>query len=312
MGRFRQVAVLKGGVSAEREVSLVSGGAVTEGLRQAGYDARPVDVTAERLPDLPAGTEAVFLALHGGYGEDGRVQADLDRAGVPYTGAGSAASRLAMDKVLTKRALEARGIPVPAYEVLPPGRTHTALPLPVVVKPPRDGSSVGVVRVRQASEWDAALAQARRIDPEVLVERYVPGREWTVGVVGDEALPVIEIAAPDGWYDYRAKYTAGLTHYLFPEDGASAALRERCRVLALEVFRALGARGLGRVDFRVTDAGEPYVLELNTLPGFTPTSLLPKAAARVGLSFPALCARVIESARFDPPRIVAAGGGPTP
>ncbi|MDD5706498.1 MAG: D-alanine--D-alanine ligase [Kiritimatiellae bacterium] len=301
MPRFHRVAVLMGGVSSEREVSLRSGQAVVKGLCEAGCEAVPVVLEREAVEGLPAGTEAVFLALHGGYGENGGVQADLDRMGVPYTGSGAAASRLAMDKIATKRVLSAHAVPTPAHEVLSAGEGRGRMALPLVVKPQRDGSSVGVTLVRSPGEWAPALAAARAIDPEVLVERYIPGREWTVGVVGGEALPVIEIRAANDWYGYDAKYGTGDTVYLFPDDRAEEGLRARCRELAQATFQAVGARGLGRVDFRVTPAGEPYVLELNTIPGFTATSLLPKAAAKAGMSFSALCTRILDLACFDRP-----------
>ena len=299
--RFDRVAVMMGGISSEREVSLHSGNAVLAALREAGYRAIPMVLDKASIEGLPRDVEAVFLALHGAYGEDGGGQADLDRAGFPYTGSGSLASRLAMDKVASKRLLENAGIPTPAYEVLSPERATTTLALPLVVKPPRDGSSLGVKRVRDPSEWAPALAAARAIDPEVLVERYIPGSEWTVGIVGAEILPVVEIRARDDWYDYDAKYVDHDTQYLFPGDAADRELVAHCRRLAWDTFEVLGGRGLGRVDFRIAPDGRPYVLELNTIPGFTDTSLVPKAAARAGLSFSALCARILEYATCDVP-----------
>jgi D-alanine-D-alanine ligase len=295
---MKRVAVLMGGTSNEREVSLRSGAAVVAGLREAGFDAVPVVLEAERVDALPEGAEAVFLALHGGYGENGGVQADLDRLGVPYTGPGAAASRIAMDKIATKRVLERAGVPTPAYEVLPRGSDRTALPLPVVVKPPRDGSSVGISKVAEPSQWAEALRAARAVDAqgEVLVEAYVPGREWTVGVLGGEALPVVEIRAPNGWYGFQEKYTQGVTQYAFPDSPEDAPLAAECQRLALLAFQAVGCRGVSRVDFRVSPEGRPYALEINTIPGFTATSLLPKAAARAGLSFSVLCARLLATA----------------
>jgi len=295
---MKRVAVLMGGTSSEREVSLRSGAAVVEGLTQAGFDAVPVVLTEDRVEALPPGIEVIFIALHGGYGENGGVQADLDRLGVPYTGPGAAASRITIDKIATKRVLEAAGIPTAPFEVLPRGSHTTALPLPVVVKPPRDGSSVGISKVTEPGQWAAALKSAREADPqgEVLVEAYIPGREWTVGVIGGEALPVVEILAPNGWYGYTEKYTKGMTHYVFPESPDDAPLVAQCQVLALLSFQATGCRGVSRVDFRVSPEGQPYVLEINTVPGFTATSLLPKAAAKMGLSFSALCARLLEHA----------------
>jgi D-alanine-D-alanine ligase len=307
---FRKVAVLMGGTSSEREVSLKSGQAVVGGLRAAGYTVAPIVLERDAVPALPEGTEAVFIALHGGYGENGGVQADLDALQMPYTGSGAQASRTAMDKVQTKRALLAQGVPTPRFEVLAPDATQlTDLPLPVVVKPPRDGSSVGVSRVTTPGEWRAALDEARRHDArgEALVEAYIPGREWTVGVVDGQVLPVVEIRAPGGWYGFSAKYSFAAkqvqapTEYVFPEDAADRELIQVCQQHALRAFQAVGCRGLGRVDFRVAPDGHPYVLEINTIPGFTATSLLPKAAARAGIEFMALCARIMETARFDRP-----------
>ena len=298
---MKKIAVLMGGTSSERKISLVSGAAVVDALRKEGYDVVPVVLDEDRLESLPEDVEAVFLALHGGYGEGGGVQADLDRLRVPYTGPGAAASRIAIDKVETKKILEEAGIATPPYEVLRPGEDVTALPLPVVVKPPRDGSSVGLSKVTDASQWAAALAAARAVDAagEVLIESYIPGREWTVGIVGSEALPVVEIKAPGGWYGYDEKYTSGVTEYVFPDSVDDQPLAAECRVLALLAFEAVGCRGVSRVDFRVSPEGRPYVLEINTIPGFTVTSLLPKAAARAGIGFGALCAKLLESAAFD-------------
>ncbi len=297
---MKKVVVLMGGTSSERDISIASGTAVTEALRQEGYAVVPMVLDDDRLEKLPEGVEAVFLALHGGYGENGGVQADLDRLRMPYTGSGAAASRIAIDKVATKKVLKSAGIPTAAYEVLARGVETTALSLPVVVKPPRDGSSMGISKVSEAAQWGKALCAARAIDPagEVLVESYLPGREWTVGVVAGEALPVVEIRAPGGWYGFEAKYTKGVTEYVFPDAAEDGPLMAECRVLALLAFEAIGCRGVSRIDFRVTPDGLPYVLEINTIPGFTSTSLLPKAAARMGVSFGALCVRLLENASF--------------
>ncbi len=290
-----------GGTSNEREVSLRSGAAVVEGLKEAGFDVVPIVLETDRIDALPPGVEAVFVALHGGYGENGGVQADLDKLGVPYTGPGAQASRITIDKIATKQILDQAGVPTAPYEVLPRGVEATALPLPVVVKPPRDGSSVGISKVTEPGQWAAALKAARDVDPqgEVLVEAYIPGREWTVGVVGGEALPVVEIQAPNGWYGFTEKYTKGVTQYVFPDGVEDAPLVAQCQLLALLAFQAVGCRGVSRVDFRVTPEGHPYVLEINTIPGFTATSLLPKAAAQKGLSFSALCAKLLSYATCD-------------
>jgi len=291
--RFKKVAVLMGGPSPEREVSLRSGAAVARGLRAAGYDvaeADPADGQLRLAPDV----EAVFIALHGAFGEDGAVQALLQQRGLPYTGAGAEASRVAFDKRRSKRVFAAQGIPTPAYAVAQDAGA-CPLPLPVVVKPARQGSSLGLHRVFAAADWAPALADARRYDAAVLVEQFIAGRELTVGFVGADALPVVEIRAPDGLYDYRAKYTAGLTEYLVPAP-LPAPLAAACQALAARVFAALDGRDLGRVDLRLTPAGELFVLELNTIPGFTETSLLPKAARAAGMEFPELCDRIMRRA----------------
>lgn len=292
--RFRKVAVLMGGPSAERDVSLHSGEAVVRGLREAGYDAVSVDV-AGRQVDLPAGCEAVFIALHGEFGEDGEIQEILDRRGVPYTGSGARASRDAMDKLVTKNVLTGAGIPTAAFEVLTNG-AEPMLSLPVVVKPLRQGSSLGVSKVSESSQWLPALEEARRYGSEVLVETFVDGLELTVGIVDRETLPVIQIDAPEGAYTYGAKYTKGVTEYRVPAP-IDADMEHRCRSCALRTFDALGCRGFGRVDLRSDARGAVYVLECNTIPGFTETSLLPKAAARAGMAFPALCDRILNLAR---------------
>lgn len=301
MNVMKRVAVVMGGTSNEREVSLKSGAAVVEGLKEAGFDVVPVVLSEDRIEALPQGVDVVFLALHGGYGENGGVQADLDALGMPYTGPGAAASRITIDKIATKRVLDAAGVPTAPYEVLPRGVEVSALPLPVVVKPPRDGSSVGISKVAEPGQWAAALKAARDVDPlgEVLVEAYIPGREWTMGVVGTQALPVVEIQAPNGWYGFTEKYTQGMTRYVFPENVEDAPLAAQCQLLALLAFQAVGCRGVSRIDFRVTPEGQPFVLEINTIPGFTATSLLPKAAAKKGLSFSALCATLVNFAACD-------------
>jgi D-alanine-D-alanine ligase len=290
--RFYKVAVLMGGPSREREVSLRSGQAVANGLRESGYEAVELDVTG-RSVDLPD-VEAVFIALHGAFGEDGEVQQLLDDKGVPYTGSGVEGSRNSMDKELTKRILDKAGVATPAYEVLRAGETRS-IRFPLVVKPAHEGSSIGLHRVEDESQWDEAFADALQYDEAVLVEEYIAGRELTCGIVDGRTFPVVEIAAPDGWYDYGAKYTKGKTEYFAPADIDEEAAG-RCRELTQATFDALKCAGFGRVDFRMDAEGTLYVLEMNTIPGFTETSLLPKAAACDGVSFPELCAMIMETA----------------
>ncbi len=294
--KFQHVAVLYGGPSSEREVSLRSGAAVAAGLRTAGYDVTAVDVTGWDV-QLPPGIEAAFIALHGAFGEDGTLQELLEKRGVPYTGSDPAGSRNAFDKRLSKDIFVRAGVPTPDYEILTdPGRRRLALP--VVTKPPREGSSIGVQIVMREEEWAPAFAATAQHDPEVLVEQFIPGRELTVGIVGDEALPVIEIVAPDGNYDFDAKYkyTKGKTQYLVPAPITPEQQRQ-CQDYALRAFKALGCRGLSRLDFRLDAAGRLYLLENNTIPGFTETSLLPKAARVRGWEFPDLCDRILQMAQ---------------
>ena len=291
---YRTVAVLKGGISSEREVSLRSGAAVARGLRVLGCEAIEVDVTERRFT-LPSAAEAVFIALHGAYGEDGGVQRELEAMGIPYTGSGPESCRVAFDKGLTRSACARRGIPIPEGRVFQTLPGQSPLPLPVVVKPTREGSSVGFTQVGTPEAWLSAARAALACHGEALVERYIAGRELTVGIVGDQTLPVVEIRAPGGCYDYAAKYTAGRTEYLCPAP-IGPELEAALAVRAAETFEAVGARGFARIDFRVDAAGRPFVLELNSIPGFTETSLLPKAAAAAGIPFPELCGRILACA----------------
>ncbi|MCF7849515.1 MAG: D-alanine--D-alanine ligase [Kiritimatiellales bacterium] len=293
--RFENVAVLMGGISSEREVSLNSGAAVAQGLRDGGYRVAEVDITAKDFI-LPPDTEAVFIALHGEFGEDGQIQRILEERGIPYTGSGPESSRTAFDKILTRQCLEKNGIPVPPGEVLRDAAART-LPVPLAVKPPRQGSSVGVHLVLSEEQWPAAFSAAAQYDAEVLAEEYIPGRELTVGIVGNEVLPVVEICPTDGWYDFVAKYVRGDTTYVVP-----AELDKETAIAAQEMawrtFQALEADGFGRVDFRLSPEGKLYVLELNNIPGFTATSLLPKAAQSAGTGFSELCCRIMELAHI--------------
>jgi D-alanine-D-alanine ligase len=292
--KFHRVAVLKGGPSSEREVSLRSGAAVAGGLRRAGYEVTEIDVTAPRL-ELPDGLDGVFIALHGEFGEDGTVQRLLEERRLPYTGSNPEASRASFDKRLSRAVCSAAGLPIPGGELVRAGgRPKRAWP--VVIKPPCQGSTIGVHKVTRADEWPAALEDALRYGDEALVEEYVPGRELTVGLLGGAALPVIEVVAPEGWYDYQAKYhSQGRTEYRVPAP-LTPDLETRSRRLAEDVFRALGCRGFGRVDFRLRPDDALFVLEMNNIPGFTETSLLPKAARVAGLEFADLCARIMEMA----------------
>jgi len=298
---MKKVVVLMGGTSNEREVSLKSGAAVEKALRESGYDVEPVVLERDSLDSLPADTKLAFIALHGGYGENGGVQADLDKRGVSYTGPGAAASRIAMDKILTKQLLQEADVPSAPFEILKEGDELKNLSLPVVVKPPREGSSFGLSKVIRSEDLAAAVEDACRADGsgDALVEAYIPGREWTVSVLGGQALPLVEILAPDGWYGFEEKYTKGVTQFVIPEGLEDQPLITKAQRYALLSFKALGCRGVSRVDFRVSPAGELFVLEVNTVPGMTSTSLLPQAAAKAGITFNELCSKLVELAAHD-------------
>ena len=292
----RTITVMLGGPSAEREVSLRSGAAAAAALASLGHTVLELDPKPGQWI-IPPGTDVVFLALHGTYGEDGGIQQELELVGVPYTGCGVEASRISFDKVLTKQRCVAQGVPTARFLVLdradrpfPPGWAP-----PVVIKPVRQGSSVGLQFVREVGEWPAALQESLRHDTEVLVEEMIQGRETTVAILDGRALPIVEVRPRKGAYDYHNKYTPGATEYLCPAP-FEPAVAERIQAAAMGAFQAVGGRDYGRVDVMVTGAGEPVVLEVNTLPGMTETSLLPKAAAAAGLSYPQLCQQMIDLA----------------
>jgi D-alanine-D-alanine ligase len=296
VSRKLNITVMLGGPSAEREVSLRSGAAVARALRSLGHTVQELD-PRDGSWALPAGTDVVFLALHGTYGEDGTVQRRLDELGALYTGCDAEASRIAFDKVLTKqRCLEA-GVPTAKHLVVDSGKTPWPKDWrpPLVVKPVRQGSSVGLQFVERTADWPAAVAEALKFDSEVLVEEKIIGRETTVGILGGEALPVVEVRPKTGSYDYQNKYTAGRTEYFCPADFDAATTR-RIQDIAWSAFSAIGGRDYARVDVMVGADGSPVVLEVNTLPGMTETSLLPKAAAAAGLDYAPLCQRMVDLA----------------
>ena len=290
------IVVMLGGPSAEREVSLRTGAAVARALRSLGHEVAELD---PQTPDwtLPPETDVVFLALHGTYGEDGTVQKQLDEIGVPYTGCDAEASRVAFDKVLTKQRCVAAAVPTAPYRTVDSPRAlfPANLPLPVVVKPSRQGSSVGLQFVEHIEDWPAALAASLKFDSEVLVEEKIAGRETTVGILGGQVLPVVEVRPKAGSYDYHNKYTSGATEYFCPAE-FDAATTQRIQADALGAFHDVGGRDYARVDVMVRADGSPVVLEVNTLPGMTETSLLPKAAAAVGIDFAGLCQRMVDLA----------------
>jgi len=301
-GRFagRRVGVFHGGVSAEREVSLRTGAAVAAGLRRLGYDVREIDIREDWLGTVrSAGIDVAFLALHGRFGEDGCIQAACELARIPYTGSGVAASAIAMSKVLGKRMATASGVPCPPDLVYEGAEIAGAKPppfgFPLVVKPDREGSTVGVTVVRDPAAWEEAVAAAARHDSRVVAEAYVPGREITVAIVNGRVLPAIEIVPKSGFYDYRAKYTAGETEYVIPVPMERDIL-QRAAEYTRRAARAMQLRGAARLDYRVDPAGGVFFLEANTIPGMTETSLLPKAAKFDGMSFEELVEEMLSDA----------------
>ena len=297
---FGKVAVLLGGRSAEREVSLKSGGMVLNALRSRGIDALPFD-PAERGLDALIGErfERAFIALHGRFGEDGTVQGVLEWLGIAYTGSGVLASALAMDKLRSKLLWRAEGLPTPPHAVLTKDsnlRTVARkLGVPLMVKPASEGSSIGMSKVGSAAGLDEAYALAANYDPVVIAEKFIDGTELTAGILGDQVLPLIKIETPRDFYDYEAKYIADDTRYIVP-CGLSAARERDMQALCLRAFRALGCRGWGRVDLMLNRQGRAFLLEVNTVPGMTDHSLVPKAARAVGMSYEDLCLRILEAA----------------
>lgn len=291
-----QVTVLLGGRGAEREVSLRSGAAVARALRGLGHAVSEVDPAGESW-ELPTKTEVVFLALHGEYGEDGQVQSQLETLGVPYTGTNAVGSALAFDKVRSKELFQQhqitspRGVLIDSPTSAPPG----SIPAPWILKPAAQGSSVGLNRVEGEAGWNVALADSLRYGGAVLCEECIQGRELTVGVLDGAVLPVVEVRPKAGGYNYENKYTSGATDYFCPADLPNE-VAAHVQALGLRAFEAVGARDFGRVDVMLDAEFKPYVLEVNTLPGMTETSLLPKAAEVAGINFNALCQCMLELA----------------
>ncbi len=303
MSALGKVAVLMGGPSAEREISLISGKAVLEALRSKGVDAHAFDPAERSLFDLKGeGYERVFIALHGRFGEDGTVQGALEVMRIPYTGSGVMASALSMDKWRTKLVWHAAGIPTPRFAMVDRStawdRIADLLGLPVIVKPSREGSTIGLTKVRRVEDLPAAYELAVRYDPLVLAEEFVPGKEVTASILGEVALPLVRIEAPQGNYDYQNKYFTDETKYYCPS-GLSARLEDESRAAALRSFRVLGCRGWGRADVIVRQDESFTFLEMNTAPGMTGHSLVPIAARAVGIDYPELCVRVLAEAALD-------------
>jgi len=299
-----QIAVLMGGPGSERHVSLRSAEGVAAALRAAGAVVTVIDVHGPEF-ELPPSVEVAFNCIHGTFGEDGQLQQCLERRGVPYTGARAASSARAFDKLLSKKAFLEHDVPTPAHEELSLSRGHLPkMAPPFVMKPPREGSSVGVHIIRDHSQIAAALDDLKRYGDDVLVEKFIAGRELTVGILGSQALPVIHICPRDGFYDMNNKYPwmggGGSSDYICPAD-ISPAATAKTQAAALRAHRALGIEVYSRVDIMLDALDHPWVLEVNTIPGMTETSLLPKAAATAGIDYPSLCARIVQLSLTTPP-----------
>jgi len=302
LDEFGKVAVLMGGPSSEREISFLSGNAILKALVEAGVDAHAFDPKERQLFDLKReGFERVFIALHGRFGEDGTVQGALEVLGIPYTGSGVMASALAMDKWRTKLVWLASGIPTPGYRIVDRNTDWSRVPaelgLPLIVKPAREGSTIGLTKVATASagELERAYVEAARFDDLVLVEAFVEGVELTASILGEEALPLIRIDAPEGNYDYHNKYFSDETRYLCP-CGLPEAKERAIQQVALDAFRVVGCAGWGRLDLILAPDGSFQFLEVNTSPGMTGHSLVPMAARAAGMSFGELCVAILRGA----------------
>jgi D-alanine-D-alanine ligase len=297
---FGKVAVLLGGRSAERDVSLKSGGMVLEALKRGGVDAHPFDPRDQGLEQLIAQRfDRVFIALHGRFGEDGTVQGALEYLGVPYTGSGVMASALAMDKWRTKLLWQSAGVPTPPYELLTDQSDFLAvgnrLGVPLMVKPAREGSSIGMSKVTSMEKIQAAFELAIRHDEVVIAESFIDGMEVTAAILDAEALPLIRLETPRVFYDYEAKYFANDTRYICPS-GLPAAQEKAIQEAVVRAFKLVGCSGWGRVDVMIDKAGKPYLLEINTIPGMTDHSLVPMAARARGIEFDELCLRILATA----------------
>jgi D-alanine-D-alanine ligase len=296
----KKIAVLMGGPGSERDVSLATGRGVSKALRSLGAEVAEIDVRDENF-QLPDDVDLAFLTIHGTFGEDGQLQRILERRGIAYTGDDVSGSETAFDKIRSKEKFREHGVITPQWEVIHPGKRPT-LPLPIVVKPPREGSTVGVVIVKSEGDIQSAISEAAKYSRELLIEKFVSGRELTIGILGDQPLPILEIIPKGGFYDFNNKYP-----FLNPQAGGGAehvcpakidaAKTKEIQELALRAFRAAGLRVYGRVDAILSESRQPFILEINTIPGMTEASLLPEAAAAAGISYIDLCARIIALSR---------------
>ncbi|BEV72500.1 D-alanine--D-alanine ligase [Paludibacterium sp. THUN1379] len=300
MKQYGKVAVMMGGSSAEREVSLMSGSGVLKALQSRQVDAHPFDPSEKPLSALKEeGFDRVFIILHGPFGEDGTLQGALETLGLPYTGCGVMASAIGMDKWRTKLLWQAAGLPIPAFRLLDEqtdlDQVVAELGLPLFVKPACEGSSIGISKVKSAAEMRAAYEAARKYDSLVLAEQFIGGGEYTCAMLGERALPTIKIEPATEFYDYDAKYFRDDTVYRCPS-GIPADTEARVHEYALRAFKVLGGQGWGRIDFLMDEAGQPYLLEVNTAPGMTSHSLVPMAARQAGMSYEDLCLAVLDTA----------------
>lgn len=306
----KKIAVLMGGWSAEREISLLTGKAVLQALKEEKLNAIGIDVDKNIVENLKKyKIDFVFLALHGPIGEDGRIQGLLEILDMPYTGSGPLASALAMNKIYAKRIFSQAGIPTPFWATIDRLQITDyrlqGLKYPVVVKPAAQGSAIGVSVVRKKEEISSAIKKAKKLDKEVLIEEYIPGKEVTVGILGEKTLPIIEIVPKSKFYDYQAKYALGGSEHLIPARLEKKVAKKTAQV-ALQAHRVLGCRAYSRVDLRVDRRGKPWVLEINTIPGMTKVSLLPDAARAVGISFNELVLKIIEYSLVTQKRQISA------
>lgn len=310
---YGKVVVLMGGCSAERAISLLSGTAVLRALQDAGVDAHGVDTADKQLLDtlVKGGFSRAFIALHGRGGEDGVIQGLLESIGLPYTGSGVLGSALGMDKLRTKQVWQSAGLPTPGFAVLSSAadvaRVKDTLQYPLMVKPAREGSSIGITKVDGQGELLAAWELAARYDDSVLAEQWIEGTEYTAGILGDEVLPLICLETPNAFYDYAAKYQADTTRYLIP-CGLPAAKEAGLQAMSLAAFAAIGASGWGRVDFMLDTAGQAWLIEVNTVPGLTDHSLVPMAARARGIDFGELVCRILDACRHAGPQVVEEAG----
>jgi len=303
---FGKIGILMGGSSTEREISLESGKAVYENLKQLGLEVIAIDINTDSKDEnirliKSHKIDCAFVALHGRFGEDGQVQEILDNLKIPYTGSGREASKLAMDKIASRKIFEFNGLPVPRYKILERIsynanlQFHNNLELPLVVKPATHGSSIGLSIIDKKKDLNKALDLAFRFDERVLIEKYIKGREMTVGILDDKALPVIEIVPKKRFFDYEAKYQPGMTDYIVPAK-LEEEISKKIQSIALSAHNILGCFGFSRVDMILSEDNTPFVLEVNSIPGLTSNSLLPKAAKTIGIEFTQLCIKLIELA----------------